>query len=163
MTFSEIQEEIANIMEIPEDQFDEAQKAAWIEYCEELGSQEAEKVDGFGQFKRLELAHAEALEAEGKRLIAKAKARRNNIDRLDAYYLNVMQKQGLKKVKGNIYSISVRASEYVNVSDLTAIPREYCTVVTNISPNKMAIKAALKDGQEIPGASLGKNFSLQIA
>jgi len=162
-TFREIQDEIRNIMDVPTDQMDEDQKAAWDAYADELGCQEQDKVDGYGQFRVLEKARAEALAAEGKRLLARSKSILNNLDYLDGRYLGAMQEHGLKKVNGQVYSISVRATDVVEVTDEDALPEEFRRTTVTVAPDKVAIKDALKQGFSIPGAQLAKSYSLRVA
>lgn len=162
-SFAEIQHEISNILDIAEDQLDEEQREQWQLYFDELATQESSKVDSYGQFKRLEKARAEALKAEAKRLSAKADAILRNLDRTDDYFLHVMMNQGLKRVRGDKYSISIRNSDIVEILDMDAIPEDYLKVTTNVSPDKIAIKAALKEGREIPGTTLAKSSSLIVA
>ncbi len=46
-TFAEIQEEIRNMLDIPDEELDEDQNAAMDEYLNELAKQESEKIDSF--------------------------------------------------------------------------------------------------------------------
>lgn len=162
-SFKEIQDEIANILDIPTDQMDDEQKAAWDSYANELGRQEASKVDGYGQFRRLQAARADALKAEADRLTSRARSIRNNLDWLDSQCLYAMRQHGLKKVSGDIYSISLRANEVVKITDASVLPPEYVRTKTSVEPDKIAIKEALKQGQEVPGAMMDKSYSIRIA
>jgi hypothetical protein len=74
-----------------------------------------------------------------------------------------MQRNGLQKVRGQIYALSVRATDIVSITNQDALPEQYIRVKTTVEPDKTALKAALKEGQEIPGAALSKSFSLQVA
>ena len=161
-TFADIQQEIANILDVDPNEMTEDQKAAWDAYAAELGNQEAEKVDGFGQFRTLQNARADALEAEGKRLIARSRSIRNNLGYLDNRYMTTMQAHGMKKISGDLYSISLRASDVVNVTDMDVLPAEFLRVKTVVDPDKVRIKDALKQGQEVPGAELKKSYSLRV-
>lgn len=57
-SFSEIQEEIQNMLEISDEELNDEQKAAMDAYLDELATQEAAKVDGFAQYIKLETARA---------------------------------------------------------------------------------------------------------
>lgn len=162
-SFSTIEAEISNILDVSPDDMDEEQKALWSAYAAELGNQEADKVDRYGQFRNLESARADALEAEGKRLIARSRSIRNNLGYLDSRYVVTMRKHRLKKISGELYAISLRATDIVNVTDMNVLPAEYIRVKTTTEPDKLAIKDALKQGIEIPGAMLEKSFSLRIS
>lgn len=162
-TFAQIQAEIANILDVPEEQMTEEQKAAWDAYADELGNMQADKIDAYSQARRLGLAQADDIEEEGKRLIAKARAMRNSFARSDKYVLFHMEANGEKKISGKHYSISRRENTFVNVKDENVLPAEYVRTTVTTAPDKAAIKAALKDGVEVPGAELAKSYSLQVA
>ena len=162
-TFSTIEQEISNMLDIPDDELNEEQRLALDSYLEELGSQEQEKVDNFAQFIRIEGARAEALKVEAARLASKARTASNRIAYLKQRYLDTMQRNGLQKVRGQIYALSVRATDIVSITNQDALPEQYIRVKTTIEPDKVALKAALKEGQEIPGAALSQSFSLQVA
>ncbi len=79
-----------------------------------------------------------------------------------------MFQHGLKKIQGNIYSLSVRKSEKVVAPEtseaIAALPEIYQRkkVKTEIEPDKNVIKEALKAGLPVPGCFLQENFNLQI-
>jgi hypothetical protein len=163
MTFAQIQEEIAGMLDIPDDELNEEQRLALDAYLEELGSQEQEKVDNFAQFVRIEGARAEALKAEAARLASKARTAANRISYLKERYLDAMQRNGLQKVRGQIYALSVRASDVVTITNEAILPEKFVLEKTTIMPDKLAIKDALKKGESVPGAILDKSYSLRVA
>lgn len=163
MTFAQIQEEIAGMLDIPDDELNEEQRLALDAYLEELGSQEQEKVDNFAQFIRIEGARAEALKAEAARLASKARTAANRIAYLKDRYLDAMQRNGLQKVRGQIYALSVRAADVVTITNEAILPEKFVMEKTTIMPDKLAIKDALKKGEAVPGAILDKSYSLRVA
>ena len=163
MTFAQIQEEIAGMLDIPDDELNEEQRLALDAYLEELGSQEQEKVDNFAQFVRIEGARAEALKTEAARLASKARTAANRISYLKERYLDAMQRNGLQKVRGQIYALSVRASDVVTITNEAILPEKYVMEKTTIMPDKLAIRDALKKGEAVPGAILDKSYSLRVA
>ena len=82
-SFEAIQAEIQNILETYDNpnndlgeysmQLNEEQQAELDAYLEMLGTQEAEKVDGFAQFIRMSEAQQAALKAEADRLLKRAR------------------------------------------------------------------------------------------
>ena len=162
-TFSAIEQEISNMLDIPDEELDEKQRLALDAYLEELGSQEQEKVDNFAQFIRIEGARAEALKAEAARLASKARTAANRINYLKERYLDAMQRNGLQKVRGQIYALSVRASDVVTITNEAILPEKFVMEKTTIMPDKLAIKDALKKGEAVPGAILDKSYSLRVA
>ena len=59
-------------------------------------------------------------------------------------------------------AVSFRKSTAVNVLDEAAIPAAYMTEKVTRSPDKTAIKAAIKGGEAVPGVALVENLSVQI-
>lgn len=162
-TFETIQEEIAGMLSIPDDELTDEQRAAMDAYLDELGKQEANKVDAFGQFLRVQSATADACKKEAQRLASKSRTAEARIDWLKAKYLDIMHSNALRKVQGNAYTLSVRESDAVAVpTDLTALPEIYLRRKESVEADKAAIKEALKAGQVIPGCELRKSYSLQV-
>lgn len=89
-TFAQIQAEITAMLDIPDDELDESQRQAMDAYLEELGIQEAAKIDGFAQFIRLESMRADSLREESRRLAVRAKTAENRIGFLKNHYLEIM-------------------------------------------------------------------------
>ena len=85
-TFNEIQQEIAGMLSIPDEELTPEQREAMDAYMDELAKVEADKVDGFGQFLKIQAALADACKEEAKRLIAKAKAAEASLARLKEHY-----------------------------------------------------------------------------
>lgn len=161
-TFEQIQEEISAMLSIPDEDLTDRQWAAMEAYLNDLGSQEADKVDAFGSFVRVESARADACKRESQRLAAKAKTAEGRISYLKHMYLCTMQSAGVKKVNGSAYSLSIRESDSVDVTDLSALPELYVRRKESIEPDKAVLREALKGGMEIPGAALVKTQSLQV-
>ena len=162
MRFSDIEAEISNVLDVDDADLTPEQRELFPAYLDELAGQEAVKIDGFAQFCRLELERASAIEAEGKRLVRLAKNRREHINKLKDYYLRVMQAHGLKKVAGQVYNISIRATPVVCIEHESAIPAEFWREKVERTVDKLAIRDALKAGQDVAGARMSESFSLQV-
>lgn len=162
-TFANIQEEIRNILDIPDEELTDEQKTLVEDYLNELGQQEASKVDGFAQFILLEAARAKAMKDEARRLTSRAKTAENRIAYLKSRYLDIMSGNGLKKVQGDAYTLSVRESKAVVVpADLSGLDEIFLRRKEMVEADKAVIKEALANGQSIPGCELRTNYSLQI-
>ena len=59
-------------------------------------------------------------------------------------------------------AVSFRKSTAINVLDEAAIPAAYMAEKVTRSPDKTAIKAAIKGGEAVPGVALVENLSVQI-
>lgn len=162
-TFDQIQQEISSMLSIPDDELTDEQRAALGLYLDELGQQEAEKVDGFGQFIRLESARVEALKAESKRLSARAKTAESRIAYLKGRYAAIMHDNGLKKIQGNAYTISTRESTSVVVpEDISQLDDIFLRRKETVEADKTVIKEHLERGMTIPGCALKTSIGLQI-
>lgn len=162
-TFAQIQAEIESMLSIPDDMLTDEQRATMDDYLDELGQQEADKVDGFGQFLRLQTARAEAMKEEAKRLSAAAKCIENRLERLKLYYVGVLRVSGLQRVSGNVYTLSTRKSERVEVpANVSGLDEALVRRKVTVEPDKKAIGDALKAGQEVTGCRIVESYSLQV-
>ena len=171
-SFEAIQAEIQNILETYDNpnndlgeystQLNEDQQAELDAYLEMLGTQEAEKVDGFAQFLRMSESRQSALKAEADRLAKRAKSLESTRNYLKMKYLQIMEKHGLKKVSGSTYTISRRATKSVQIINEKDIPDELWREKVTREPAKRDIMELLKDGKEVPGCQLAESVSLQV-
>jgi hypothetical protein len=69
---------------------------------------------------------------------------------------------GTEKLESEFWKFSIRRSEAVEVDLLEALPANYVTEKTTKSADKIAIKEAIKRGENITGARVIENFNLQI-
>lgn len=103
--------------------------------------------------------------------VANAKSEKERLDKLikrsersqqwlkDAI-LNVMNATGKPKVSAGTFTVGTRKSTAVNIIDEYSIPVRYEVVTVKI--DKTAIKDAIKNGEEVPGAQLVERKSLTI-
>lgn len=163
MTFNDIQQEVTAMLSVPDEDLTPEQREAMELYLDELAKLESEKIDGFGQFLKLQSALAEACKEEARRLTAKAKAAESRLAWLKEHYTTTLRNSGLKTVSGSAYTISVRESVAVAVTArVDELPELYCRTKTTREPDKAVIKEALKEGLDIPGCALMKTYSLQV-
>lgn len=94
-----------------------------------------------------------------KRLKARLEAEN---ERVRNYLKDAMETAGIEKIQGIYASISFRKSEQTIIDNEAAIPDEYMTVKTTYTPNKTAIKAAIKAGKQIDGAHIETCRNIQI-
>lgn len=99
---------------------------------------------------------------EIERLKAKQESAQKGVDRMKAALTGYMQATGKDKAKAGTYNLSFRKSEAVVIRDELALPVEYVKAKTTTVPDKTAIKKAIKNGMEVPGAELQVNQNLQI-
>jgi uncharacterized small protein (DUF1192 family) len=99
--------------------------------------------------------HVAMLDAEIARLKSLKDSYTSKQASLKEYLRVNMERTEISKIQCDLFSITLRkGSPVVNVIDESALPDDYVTVKTVVSPDKRAIGAALKAGEEIPGAEL---------
>ena len=132
--------------------------AAYAEY----NAAAAEKLEGTACYVRELKAEADAIKAEEERLAKRRKALENKSERLKNYMQPALEAMG-GKVKGVMASVRIGKSQAVTVFDLDALPDAFKRVVTKVDPDKVALKKALKAGEDIPGAALEDRHSVVIS
>jgi hypothetical protein len=100
-------------------------------------------------------AEISAIDREIERLQEKKKIRQNKIDSVREYLSHNMQATGISKIECPLFAITLsKPAKQVEITDEAALPDEYVRVKTTVSPDKVALAKALKDGIEVPGAIL---------
>jgi hypothetical protein len=107
-------------------------------------------------------ANADAADAEIKRLKQYKEQNEKAVDRLKNALRESMLISGTEKLESEFWKFSIRRSEAVEVDLLEALPANYVTEKTTKSADKVAIKEAIKRGENITGARIIENFNLQI-
>lgn len=104
---------------------------------------------------------AAAYDAEKAVFEARAEKARNKAEKLRVWLAQACD--GQKFATGKC-EISFRKSESVEVSDMKKVPIEFIStkVSTTESPDKVAIKNAIKAGREIDGCNLVVKFNAKI-
>lgn len=105
---------------------------------------------------------AAAAKAEKERLAGLQKFYENAQKRLTDALSTAMQVFGHDKVENATMRLSLRHSTATEVDDLDQLPSEYKTTKVEVVADKTAIKKAIQEGEDVPGAHLVENVSLQI-
>lgn len=105
---------------------------------------------------------AAAAKAEKERLAALQKFYENTYNRLDNALKTAMVATGHDKVETPTMRLSLRHTTATEIDDLDAVPMEYKTTKVEVVADKTAIKKAIQSGEDVPGAHLIENVSLQI-
>lgn len=101
-----------------------------------------------------------AIKAEVQRLQAYAKTCARIEETLKARMLDAMQTFGIDKMEVGTYRLGTRKSTAVVIDNEAAIPSQFIKVTTSV--DKTAIKAAIKEGQEVAGAHIETNINISI-
>lgn len=84
------------------------------------------------------------------------------MERLDVYVASCLKQLGTSKIEGKLSTIKRRApTDVVVITDENSLPMEYLR--TKVEPEKAKIKAALKAGEEVPGAVLEKSATISMS
>lgn len=122
-----------------------------------LQMERGEKIENVALWVKELDAEAKAIREEEKRLAERRKVNENKIASLKGYLSMALsgQKFSTPRVK-----ISWRKSEAVDIPDPEKIPASWYRAKYEIARDD--IKAALKAGEAVPGASLIENTNIQI-
>lgn len=123
-----------------------------------LKMERAEKIRNIALWYKDLLSDAEAIKREEQQLNQRRRAAENKALQLKSYLANVLDGE---KVKEPQFAISWRKSQAVNITDEKKIPAMYL-VPQAPKVSKTEIKKALKAGEDVPGAELQDNVSIQI-
>ena len=121
------------------------------------------KADGYARMIRNLEGNVTALKAEIDRMTDRKKSIENNIERLKENLKNAMIETGKEKIKTDLFNIKVADNPYaVNVIDETLIPEKYFKVEIIRKLDKLSLRDAIKNGEEIQGAELTQGKGLRI-
>lgn len=97
--------------------------------------------------------------AEEEQIAKRRKSMEKKAEYLKNLLINNMDGQ---KFSSTRCAVSFRKSKAVLVDDVEHVPAEWLRVKTTTEPDKSAIMAALKNGQEITGCKLVENTNISI-
>jgi hypothetical protein len=109
-------------------------------------------------------ANAATMKEWAKTAGLRAQAELSRADSLRAYLAHAMQACSISKISGPGIALSFRASHVVVFDALALIPERYMHTPEPVapSPDKEAIKSAIRLGEAVPGAHIETLQSLQI-
>ena len=110
-------------------------------------------------------ATADQIDAAAKAMQERANRVRKRSEQIRAYLLLQMQMTNISKIECPEFTLSVRKTpEAVQIMETAVIPAEYMRQpeAPPAKPDKVALKAALKAGVEIPGVYLQGGERLEV-
>ena len=105
---------------------------------------------------------SDAIDQEIKRLKAMKESKDRAITRLKDAVREAMLVSAIDKIESPLFKLSLRRSESVEVDIVEALPSQFINIKNVVTADKVAIKEAIKRGENITGARLIENFNLQI-
>ena len=142
MNGGEVTPELEQAMTITEDQF----TAKSVDYGQAI----------------ITLRSMEAANDEKERLANLQKFYENAEKRLSGALLNAMELFGKPKVETPTMRLTARHTAATVIDDLDMVPKQYTTTKVEAVADKKAIKEAIMGGEDVPGARVVENVSLQI-
>jgi hypothetical protein len=122
-----------------------------------------EKAINYGYAMRSLESDVSIIDEEMKRLAALKKAKTGAIDRMKESVLNAMLIYGIEKVTSPTLSLSVRNNpESVDIPMAELLDAKFLVTKTTVTPDKVAIKKAIQNGENVEGATLVRTQSLVI-
>lgn len=125
---------------------------------EQLQMERDDKIENIACWIKNLKADAAALKAEKDAFAKRQKAAESKAESLSKY-LNAYLAGA--RYKGKRASITYRKVAQVEIADETAIPEAFKRV--KVEPNKVDIKLAIRQGKEVPGASLVEKSNMVIS
>ena len=128
---------------------------------DELFKAKEEKLLNCAKYIKNEMAFVKMLKEEEDALKTRRKAIENRIEWMKKYVLSNVEAG--EKVQDSQATISTRKSESVEILNETLIPKELCShIPESWKVDKMAVKKAIKAGNEIEGVKVVQNLNLTI-
>ena len=104
----------------------------------------------------------EQIDAELKRLQQLKKVRTNLAERLKNTISDAMNLYEVEKIETPLIKLSFRNSESVEITNESQLDACFIVTKTVLTPDKKAIKDAIKNGVLVCGATISYNKNLQI-
>ena len=135
-----------------------------LEHIEGLEMAIVEKIDNTLKVVAQFEMEAGKLKETEENLAARRKAKENEAKRLREYIAVQMEKAKLKKVEGEVHTVSVRKTESIQIDAMAVIPTKYMVEkpAPAPSPDKVALKKAIKAGETFEGVELVSKPSITI-
>lgn len=116
------------------------------------------KIENIALYIKNLTADAEALKAEKQSFAERQKAAENKAESLKKYLANYLAGQKFSTPK---VAISFRKTSSVNVTDISQLPEKFLKFA-DPTPDKTAIKNAIKAGTTVTGAEIVEGKSMSI-
>ena len=134
---------------------------AMMTALDEVQGELSEKADNIVRYMRNLNAEAEALKAEETALYKKRRAVESKAERLKAYLAAQMTLCGLKELEAGLFKLRFQpTTPAISIVDESVVPEKFRRVKIEI--DRLAIRDALKAGEEVPGIEVQRGEALVI-
>lgn len=160
-TIYEMTREVEELYEMLQNSDLDAETAEQVlkDHIEGIGADK--KVEAYSQIIKQLDADSKMYAAEKKRLDERKKVCDNGIARMKNALTQFLIASGEKKLQGGTFTVSLRTTKAVSVTDESAVPEQYFIP----QPSKISlenIKKALAAGEEVAGCVLVENKGVMI-
>lgn len=104
-------------------------------------------------------ADAASYKAEKEAFAEREKTAKEKAERLSAWLEKALDGQKMTTVR---VAVTFRNSESVEIPDASIVPKKWCRKEIKYTPDKVAIKAAIKAGLKVKGCSISENRNINI-
>lgn len=163
LTLYEISQDYLQALDIFTDPEADIPLEAAMDTLEGIEGQLQDKAVNVAKFLQNLDATAKSIKEAEQQMARRRKAMENRARWIKDYLKSNMEAAGITKIESPWFNLGIQKNpESVAISDETVIPEDYKTEVITVKIDKTAIKQALKDGAEIPGATLRQGTRLAI-
>ena len=152
MKLFEINEEIMKCVDVETGEIIDEVKLQQLQMARDI------KIENIACWIKNTLSDAEALKAQKQVFADRQKAAENKAESLKRYLSKVLEGQ---KFTTDKVAVSFRKTSSVNVTDITQLKEEYLKYA-DPTPDKTAIKNAIKAGKDVAGAEIVEGQSISI-
>ena len=153
---AELEKKLDNCYDLETGEIDEKAEAQILVAMQELFEDGLEKLC---KIRANRLSYIDALKSEEKRINEKRKYIELKLGRLEKHIFDVYKLAKQEKIKAGTFSLSMRKSESVVLTDSFVNP-DFGTF--EFKPDKKKIKEAIKGGIMVDGAEIVEKENLQI-
>lgn len=126
-----------------------------------IQKQIAERVDGYVYLIGTLTDQEKALRARSSEFTNAARVCKNTTERIKEFFKTTMEETKRHELVGDDFKLKLSPTKASLVLDETQIPEKFKKQTILIEPDKDKIRAALTQGEEVPGAELVENYALR--
>ena len=163
MTLYEISSDYLQALDLFTDPEADIPLEAALDTLEGIEGQLQEKAVSVAKFMQNLDAAAKAIKEAEQQMARRRKAIENRARWIRDYLKTNMEAAGITRIDSPWFSLAIQKNPpSVDVLDESALPDDFKTEVVTVKIDKAAIKEALKDGEDVPGAVLRQGTRLAV-
>jgi hypothetical protein len=145
------------------EQSGEIDSQTFLDTMQSLEGGLVDKAKKVGAYIRNTKAMAQQIKEAEYDMAKRRKSLENHAKGLEDYLLNNMVESGISEINSPWFDLKIKKTPAsIKIAENTKLPEEFLIVRTTEAPDKTALKAALKSGQNINGVSLVAGQRLEI-